>query len=99
MAEFIYHPTTAVTGPGARWYIERQPAGIQDPSVVRFFKASASRKLFSHLAKWSPSGWDPSWWVPTSREVPSWLLARTHRYMLEHALRAMEQADSSRQAG
>lgn len=56
------------------WLIERQPAGVTDPMVVRFVKGSAARKLLDQNARWTGAGWDEKRWVPEAPKVPKWLL-------------------------
>jgi hypothetical protein len=63
------------------WQVERQPAGVTDPMVVRFRKVGKNRTLLDQNARWTPLGWDCKRWVPSSPKVPQWLLEKVVLHM------------------
>lgn len=79
MAYDVIFQSNAMTP--VKWCVERQPAGITDPMVVRFRKWNGSRSLLNQNARWTGDGWDARRWVPKVPTVPRAILQHVEQHM------------------
>lgn len=66
---------------GSSWTVERQPAGIKDPMVVRFACWTPKRCRLDQTARWTPTDWDPDRWVPRPPVVPKAIIEKVEAHM------------------
>lgn len=80
VAELIYASDHDVNS-SPLWRVERHPAGLANPWLVRFVKRGRNGKLLDQCALWTKRGWDKQRWMPRPPQVPIWLLTKVETHM------------------